>query len=84
MSKNALVTFKTISNAELVYKKLRGLFCVYKPPEMDIPTIANKLRSVLSMELNMLPQKPTEQIVKVDDQDDVYLDTNFADTKEGD
>lgn len=84
MSKTAVVTYKAITASESAYKSLCGLFCVYKPPEMDLATINKTLKGALVRDLNKLTQKPVESIVKIDEEKNlVYLDKDFADTKEG-
>lgn len=86
MSRNAIVTtIKKLSKAELAYRRLHGVFCVYKPPEMDLAEINQTIKHALVTGLNKLDDKPTESIVKIDEKNDqiVYLDKNYADTKEG-
>ena len=86
MSKNAIVNAaKVINRAEAAFRNLHGIFCVYKPPDMDLATLNQTLKHNLVTSLNKLDEKPTTSIVKVDDTNNqiVYLDKNYADTKEG-
>ena len=72
------------SQAERAYEKLSGLFCVYKPPDMDLLELMRKIRFVCLKGLNELPCRPVEQLVKFDDSNNrVYLEASKSDTIEG-
>jgi hypothetical protein len=83
MANNALTTLTNLSKAELAYKCLRGVFCIYKPPELDLTSLVQTLKKTIVGGINKLPGKPVESVVKIDDTNNIYLDKNLADTKEG-
>ena len=84
MANNALTTLTNLSKAELAYKCLRGVFCIYKPPELDLTSLVQTLKKTIVGGINKLPGKPVESVVKIDDDtNNIYLDKNLADTKEG-
>ena len=79
-----LVNVPSRSSAELIYSKLHGLISIYKPPDIHILEIMQKLKQSFVRGINSLPCRPVEQIVKVDDQSGlVYIDENKADTIQG-
>ena len=69
---------------ELTFRRLNGLFCFYKPPDMDLYDVFGRLRQYLVSGINELPCRPIENIVKVDDESDqICIRKNFADSVEG-
>jgi hypothetical protein len=82
--KKLLVPLKTLSAAESAYQNLKGVFSIYKPPDLDIQGVYSKLKRALYQGINELPNRSVESIVKIDDNKDlVYVDTNLADTELG-
>ncbi len=79
--KKLLAPLKTLSAAELAYQNFKGVFSIYKPPEVDLKGVYNKLKRALYQGINELPNRSVESIVKIDDEKDlVYIDTNLSDT----
>ena len=80
----AVSLIKKLSTAETAYKNLNGIFCIYKPPDMDLYEIIDKLKTTLSEGINTLPCRPVEKIVKIDEcNDKPMLAINYADTVQG-
>lgn len=80
-----LKTFSKIrSPAEQAFQKLNGLFCIYKPPEMDLVEVMRKAKLAIVQGINAVPSRPVQQIVRFDDPNNsVYLEANKADTVAG-
>jgi hypothetical protein len=73
------------SIGEVTYSNLKGLFCIYKPPDMDLLEVQRKLKYMLVKGMNQLPCRPVESIVKIDENTkEAYLEKNLADTVQGD
>lgn len=80
----AVSLIKKLSTAELAYKNLNGIFCIYKPPDMDLYDIIDQLKTNLTDGINKLPSRPVEKIVKIDEfNDKPTLAFNYADTVQG-
>ena len=83
MSKS-LTTLKTLSSAESVFNRFKGIFAIYKPPDYDLYDVYKQLKYTLLNGINQLQNKPVEDIVKIDEEKNlIYLDKNLADTFEG-
>ncbi len=65
-SYSLIKTLKKESPGEYVFKRLTGLLCLYKPPDMDLAEIENKLKYVFNRGINEMPCRPAEKIVKID------------------
>lgn len=84
MSKTIVDKATTWTKSDEIFRKLNGLFCLYKPPDASLLDILRKLKYSLVKGLNELPKRPTEQIVKVNEQKNILtLRKNLADTVEG-
>jgi hypothetical protein len=82
MSKS-LVSLKKLSTAESIFQNFKGLFCIYKPPDIDLIHVYNQLKTTLIKGINDLPNRDVESIVKIDDEKNlVFVDKNLADTKQ--
>lgn len=55
--------------AEQAYKSLRGLFCIYKPPDKSMQAIVRGIQFKLSEELNLLPCRPPRKIIQFNEGD---------------
>ena len=76
--------FKALSPAEIAFNRLNGMFSIYKPPDMDLLQIYNKLKKIFYKGINELPNREVEDIIKIDEKKNlVYLDKNLADTVQG-
>lgn len=83
MSK-AITVLKQLSTAESTFNKFKGLFAIYKPPDIDLLEIYHRLKYVMYQGINQLPNRQVEDIVKIDqDNNLIYLDKNLADTVQG-
>jgi len=75
---------KKLSTGEQIYKSLNGLFCIYKPPDMDLLEIHKKLKFKLVNGINELPCRPIKKIVKFDEiTNEPYVERDYADSVEG-
>jgi hypothetical protein len=82
----SLVKFpnKILTPGEFSYKKLNGLFCLYKPPDMNLEEITKKLKHYLVHGINKIPCRPVDKIVKIDEKnDDSIVDIDYSDRVEG-
>ncbi len=81
----ALVNPRASNEGERVYNKLNGLFSIYKPPDMDLATEGLRLlKHKLVYGINLLPCRPIEQMVKIDDEsNEPRIEPNMADAVEG-
>lgn len=81
---SSVVRFVKRSPSEYKYSKLKGLFCIYKPPDMDLLDVYKKLKFHLVDGLNNEPCRPVEDIVKIDDEtNQIFVAKNPADSVEG-
>lgn len=81
---NSIVKLKELSQAEMVYRQLNGLICIYKPPDMNMISVYQKLKHALVNGLNELPCRPVENRLKIDEEKNIaYVDKDLADTVEG-
>lgn len=86
MSKSFLPVLRLAkeSPGELAFRRLNGLFCIYKPPDLDLMNVFDKLRQQLVSGINQLPCRPIENIVGVNDEsDEICIRKNLADSVEG-
>jgi len=75
---------KVRSPAELAFQNLSGLFCVYKPPDVDLIEVMRKVKYGFVRGINALDTRPVQEIVKFDEANhSVYLQKNAADTIQG-
>ncbi len=85
-SLRVLNSFKKLTPGESVYKKLNGLICIYKPPDYDLVEIVNKLKYACVHGINLLPCRPIEKIVKIDEssenKNEPIIVDNLADSVE--
>jgi len=56
-----------ISYAPDAWKLLEGIFCVYKPTEMSMDAVKNRLLGNLCRDLNSMEVRPPENYVKIED-----------------
>ena len=76
---------KRVSVGEQIFRNLNGVFCVYKPPDMDLIEVLRKVKTTLLKGINDLPCRPIEKIVKIDEQTNkLYIGRNMSDSVEGD
>jgi len=75
---------KVLTPGELSYKKLNGIFCLYKPPDMDLEEIRKKLKYYLVHGINKMPCRPVDKMVKIDEKNEnAIVDVDFSDRIEG-
>ncbi len=78
----ALVAYR--STAEKLFKGFKGVFSIYKPSDMTYDDISSSLKFAFAIGLNEKPCRPTESMVKIDDDNDlVYISPNLADSPLG-
>ena len=76
---------RSLTEGEQLYNRLSGLFCIYKPPDMDLADEATPLiKHALVNGINLLPCRPVEHIVKIDEErNEPRVEPNLADAVEG-
>jgi hypothetical protein len=75
---------KKLSTGERIFKSLNGVFCIYKPPDMDLLEIHKKIKFKLVNGINELPCRPIKKIVKFDEiTSEPYVENDYADSVEG-
>ncbi len=75
---------KVRSPAELAFQNLSGLFCIYKPADVDLIEVMRKVKYGLVRGINALDTRPVQEIVQFDEANhSVYLQKNAADTIQG-
>jgi hypothetical protein len=70
---------KKLTPGESVFKNLKGLICLYKPPDYDVIEIINKLKYSFVHGINLLPCRPVEKMVKIDETSGKMLEPVIAD-----
>ncbi len=86
MTHHSLIKFpnKILTPGEFSFKNLNGLFCLYKPPDMNLEEITKKLKHYLVHGINKIPCRPVDKIVKIDEKnDDLVVDIDYSDRVEG-